>query len=627
MKPAYIILLFLFWGIVSLKAQDTNASDSIKAYKTTQIEVEADKEAPEIKGSKFSAYKIEKSDFTNPGTVTLLSQLNSKAPSLFITQRGPESFGIAAGSAGKISIRGVGGNQQNLIIVDGHPEYAGIFGHPLSDSYVGNNTESVEVISGPASILWGQGAMGGAIEIRTKSNLAFNGYSTNLQYNATDYNSHFIGLNEAIKSGNISGKINYGYFTTNGFRPNSASDNHNFSGNIKWHISDQFGLELAGNYAKIFANDPGTIYAPNKQDSSWTDVMRANTNLTLKNDFGFMHGYISAFYYFGVHDIVNGFHSDDLLGGTAIRQSFKLLESYNITTGFEYNHMGGTANMLNTGLIDTTQDLAAFYILANRNLFNLLDLTVGWRHTYNNYFGAIDIPYGGINIKMNDALQINLSYSEGFRIPTIAELFINTMPPLQPYTGANPDLKPEQSRCYEFGAEYTAFEGKFFTKLSVYKLEGSNLIVKTGVPPNQKNMNTGNFDNIGLEFSLHANPFDNIFIKYSYSQIDFEKEIIGSPRVQAMLELKYTSSDFNAGLLAQDVERLPLATDKSGIVNITTSYTTFDFNASYRIFDALKLGFALYNIFDNGYMINYGYPMPGRYGALSIEVSLSKKSK
>lgn len=42
-----------------------------------------------------------------------------------------------------------------------------IFGHPLSDSYVASDVEKVEVIRGPASILYGSNAMGGVINIIT----------------------------------------------------------------------------------------------------------------------------------------------------------------------------------------------------------------------------------------------------------------------------------------------------------------------------------------------------------------------------------------------------------------------------------------------------------------------------
>lgn len=53
------------------------------------------------------------------------------------------------------------------MLIDGHPQFMSIFGHPLSDSYVASDVEKVEVIRGPASILYGSNAMGGVINIIT----------------------------------------------------------------------------------------------------------------------------------------------------------------------------------------------------------------------------------------------------------------------------------------------------------------------------------------------------------------------------------------------------------------------------------------------------------------------------
>ncbi|MCK7460836.1 MAG: TonB-dependent receptor plug domain-containing protein [Sphingobacterium sp.] len=79
-------------------------------------------------------------------------------------------FGVADGAAGKISIRGIGGspNTQVLVLIDGHPQYMGLFGHPLPDAYVASDAEKVEVVRGPASILYGTNAMGGVVNIITR---------------------------------------------------------------------------------------------------------------------------------------------------------------------------------------------------------------------------------------------------------------------------------------------------------------------------------------------------------------------------------------------------------------------------------------------------------------------------
>lgn len=98
------------------------------------------------------------------GIVAVLSQ---HVPGLFVTQKGITGFGVSAGAAGTVNIRGVGSGNKVLMLFDGQPQWAGVFGHSLPDTYVASDVERVEVIRGPGSLLYGSNAMGGVVNIIT----------------------------------------------------------------------------------------------------------------------------------------------------------------------------------------------------------------------------------------------------------------------------------------------------------------------------------------------------------------------------------------------------------------------------------------------------------------------------
>ena len=73
-----------------------------------------------------------------------------------------------------------------LVLIDGHPQYQGIYGHPIADSYQTLMAERVEVLRGPASVLYGSNAMGGVLNIVTRS-MHEDGVKTHINLGAGSY--------------------------------------------------------------------------------------------------------------------------------------------------------------------------------------------------------------------------------------------------------------------------------------------------------------------------------------------------------------------------------------------------------------------------------------------------------
>ena len=95
-------------------------------------------------------------------------------------------YGVSTGGSGQMSMRGIGGPAQAglpttglLVLIDGHPQYMGLMGHPIADAYQSMLVERVEVVRGPASVLYGSNAMGGVVNIVTR-HMAQDGIKTDI---------------------------------------------------------------------------------------------------------------------------------------------------------------------------------------------------------------------------------------------------------------------------------------------------------------------------------------------------------------------------------------------------------------------------------------------------------------
>ena len=72
---------------------------------------------------------------------SLLPTLTARIPGLFATGRGVMGYGVATGAAGQMTLRGIGNGSQSgspttglLVLIDGHPQYMGLMGHPIADA-------------------------------------------------------------------------------------------------------------------------------------------------------------------------------------------------------------------------------------------------------------------------------------------------------------------------------------------------------------------------------------------------------------------------------------------------------------------------------------------------------------
>lgn len=601
MKSITVTLFVLCALIINVKAQikvlSSKDTINLKEIVITGSTFEVNKNIIPIAISVVSRSQIAESNES-----ALLPVLSGRVPGLFVTERGVTGFGVSSGSAGQITIRGIGGNPTTgvLILIDGHPQYMGIMGHPLSDSYIASDAERVEIIRGPASLLYGSNAMGGVINIITRKQ-STEGFNSDIRIMYGSFNSQkYMGC-IGYMHGRISVFSSINHDQTKGHRPNSEFNITNGYLKIGYELNKNLKLGTDFSLAKFKTVDPGpdTI---NAVRGASLDITRGYYSFYLNNEYEKASGSAKFFYNFGVHDISDGFHSNDINWGLNLSEAFKLYDSNKVSFGADFIKYGGKAEniyaMNGNGitLSDTTLYELGAYAVIQQRIIDKVTLNGGVRIQHNQRYGNEWIPSAGLSWQLSTLTTLKTIISKGFRSPTIRELYM---------WNHNPNLQPERIMSYEAGISRSFMNGKLNTELTGYIINGDNLIV-TGAMGNL--YNSGVTRNKGIEVAVNAIPNKNLTINVSYSYINMKSPLFATPKHNLFIGARYNLKKI--GISANIHQINDLNTDAITISKLE-SYTLLSAKLVCHLSSNLEIFTSAENILNQHYEINRYYPMPG----------------
>lgn len=547
---------------------------------------------------------------------SLLPLLTEEVPGLFITQRGVMGYGVANGAAGGISIRGIGGAPTSgvLVLIDGHPQYMGLMGHPLADSYQSMMTERVEVVRGPASVLYGSNAMGGVINIITKKQRR-DGFHNSAQLMYGSYNSLIAEASSGWKKNKLNITGNIGYNRSDGHRENMDFAQINGFGKIGYDFSENWSSFVDLNISNTKSSNPGAISAPIIDNDA--DITRGVTSFVLENEYERTAGAVKFFYNFGTHKINDGytegqqpkpfrFNSNDHMLGFSAYQSYTLFEGNKTTAGFDYQQFGGKAwNKFpnpadDKSIIDThLKDIAGYINVQQTVLNNKLTLNAGLRLDHHEINGSEWIPQFGLSFTPTSATVVKAIVSKGFRNPNIREMYM--FPP------QNPDLKPERLMNYEISLMQSLLENRLSLGLNLFYIKGENMIQVAMIEGKPLNINSGEVENKGLEVTSSFQASRELRFSANYSYLDMAHKILASPEHKFYVSGNYTKNGWIFSTGVQYIGNLYKAVKPE---MIKESFVLWNTRASFQALNWLNLFIKGENLLGQEYEINAGYPMP-----------------
>lgn len=556
---------------------------------------------------------ITRDEIESSSESALLPVISERVPGVFVTERGVTGFGVSTGAAGQINIRGIGSGTRVLTMFDGQPQWAGIFGHHLPDTYVASDVERVEVIRGPASLLYGSNAMGGVINIITRSQNR-EGFHGQARASAGSYGTQKYLINGGFKQDKLNLFASVNHDRTDGHRPNSRFWITNGYAKGSYAFNDSWKATGDITIAKYFSDNPGSVSSP--MLDNWVDVLRGTFSASVENNYDRTSGAVKLYYNMGNHEINDGhtatqspkdylFRSKDHVAGVVAYQSIRLLPGNNFTIGLDYKNWGGHAWNQNFDkpdqqLVDKSINETAVYAMMQQSLFDKLSLSAGVRLENNQIYGSEWIPQAGLSYHPFQNTTFKASYSKGFRSPNIRELYM--------FMPANPDLKPERVNNYDVSILQSFLDNRLRFELTGFIANGSNLIQTAMIDGKPKNINSGSFDNKGVEFSMNWAILRNLALTANYSYLHMDNPILAAPKHQLFIAADYTIQKVTFNLHYQNIDQLYL---RLGDNPVTESYYQLNAKVTYKPTSWISLYVKGENLTDQAYSIMDGFPMPG----------------
>jgi vitamin B12 transporter len=451
----------------------------------------------------------------------------------------PGAMLVQSGSFGSVTslfLRG-GESRYTKVLIDGVPVNADggffDFSHLTTD-----NIDRIEIVRGPASVLYGADAVTGIVQIFTRRGSGDSRASLGVRggtYRSLDVDGDASG-------GNALGQYSLGaaHHSTKGILPfNNQYQNGTLSSAISVGNAVTGDAKLSARYTAAEFHYP-TDFNGQPVD---TNSYRSQHRLTLGLDAGRnLSGVAQARFLAGTNEVSD--LTEDIavpFGGTAPehsafksrgyrrnvegRLSFFLPTNATVTTGagYEAEHekssngsgpVGGTTT--ETDSFDASRHNIAYYTELLGNPAERFSYTLSGRIDDNSDYNRFTTYRVGGNARVVPGIRLRASLSTAFNAPAFNEL----RPTL--FTVGSPNLRPERSRSAEVGltgglADLVRVSATYF------KQRFSDLIqFVNGGPPDFK----GSFANLtgatsnGFETELALLPFNNLHGSASYTIVN-----------------------------------------------------------------------------------------------------------
>lgn len=628
--------------IVSVLACSFASSNLFSQEKIAEIEslkevvVTATKFATNKKNIGKVVYKITQETIEKSAGKTVLDLLND-VPGVEING----NFSTKGQNLGYY-IRG-GRNRQVAILIDGvsvndPSSFNGDFDLRQIDI---NQIESIEVLKGASSTLYGTGAATGVINIILKkaskkefagtftTSMGTNSSSENNKFSADEFttNFNFNGTLEKVDylfvlNANGSSGLSAAESTTNTQFEEDKFSRQNVLLNLNYNINSKFKIGILSSYDEFSTDFDGFDYDPITYASIPADKNNNSTSVQkrfgVNADYNYAKGALKVrTFYTDINRNVtpsSDFYNGEVYGFD-VYNNYKFTNEYSFLVGFTSQFQDMTQKTSYSSIEEGSgkQHFYDPYVSFNYNAIYGFNLNAGSRLNIHSEYGNNVVfnvnPSYNFNVNNNE-VKVFASYSTAFVTPTLSEIFTK-LPSID-------ELLPEEDITIEGGFELNLAKNITLNATYFYREETN----KIGYDPStyQTINDLGTFSAKGIETEISYKATEKLRLLANYTFIDREESLmLKIPKNKFFAKAEYQLFPSTFSTLSY---RFVDETKDFGNVDLA-SYNLVDFFINHSLLNN-KVTFygSVTNLFNENFQEIAGFTTRGRNYNLGVRVQL-----
>jgi len=538
-----------------------------------------------------------------------------------------------------LEVQGLSGKQV-LVLIDGI-KLIGKFNEKFDLSQIpSSGIERIEIVKGASSAIYGSEAMGGVVNIITKSPKDIFSFSVKSDYGS--YGRWNSNLNAYLPFNSWKSNINLTYRRFDGYdmdkstiwEDGSQYDKYDALIKIEGPLFNFAKLELSANLFKedlsIIRNEIFKDYTYNKRNNfsirvskEINDISKINFNTEYSNYSHVMdEKVLSSGYMITGQETKNSLYRNELLYNT-------ILNSHQLLFGYNYEHEKNSSDRISGG--EKSTDLHSLFGQDEYKFNDVISFVLGLRYdNHSNYGGQLSPKFAFLHSPFPN-LRVRLNYGSGFRAPSFKELFMDYYNEGVGYrVFGNPNLKPELSNSYSFNIEYWSNDDWQLKTTLFYNsvkdmIEYSFVEYKDHITT-YKAQNVQKVKTWGCEFEFKISLFDFVEQYLTYNYTDTKDELLNrelsfrSKHRGNLITKFYLTSEIDLQLRQQFYSKQKYwgedVAETTGEKFIEGKYLLYLY-ANFKLPYNLKIYSGINNL-TNKYDIQWG-PLPGREWFLGLQ--------